>query len=148
MVRETLPPLLEIQFVPSIVKQAALIAFAMVEVAAPEMLRFATETFPEKVEVEFVPVTFTKPDAGVMATIPATAPETIPRVVGRPLHIHSNNAQLKPAAAVAVLVTTKALVASPLAASALPALKPKHPNHNKPAPKTVKGILCIGVGLF
>ena len=56
-------------------------------------------------------------------------------------------AQLNPAEAAAVLVTTKAFTAKPFAASALPALNPNQPNHNKPVPNTTKGILC-GVGIF
>src|SRR3989338_10084854 len=94
------------------------------------------------------PQTFTNPAAGVIATRPATAPVTIPNIVGLPLNFHSKSAQLKPAAAAAVLVVTKALAAKPLAPKALPALKPNQPNHNNAAPKTVKGILCNGVGLL
>ncbi len=90
---------------------------------------------------------FTYPAAGVIATNPATAPEHKPNTVGLPLCHHSINAQLKPAAAAAVLVTTNAFTARPLAAKALPALKPNHPNHNSPVPNTTKGILW-GVGTF
>src|SRR3989344_6289512 len=93
-------------------------------------------------------MTLTKPAAGVIATNPATAPVTIPNIVGLPLNFHSRKAQLKPAAAAAVFVVTKALAAKPFAAKALPALKPNQPNHNNAAPKTVKGILCNGVGLL
>ena len=39
--------------------------------------------------------------------------------------------------AVAVFVLMKALTASSLAASALPALKPNHPNQSSAAPMTV-----------
>src|SRR6187431_1665241 len=46
------------------------------------------------------------------------------------------------AAAAAVLVTMKALAARPLAATADPALKPNHPNHRRPAPRTVIGTSC------
>src|ERR1035441_8996083 len=89
------------------------------------------------------PPTFTNPDAGVMATKPATAPEQAPTTVGLPVKIHSQTAQLMAAAAVAVLVTTKALVASPPAETADPALKPNQPNHNKEAPIMINGTLCI-----
>src|ERR1019366_932764 len=89
------------------------------------------------------PPTFTKPEAGVIATKPATAPEQAPTSVGAPAKIHSQTAQLIAAAAVAVLVTTKALVARPLAATAEPALKPNQPNHNKEAPIITKGTLCM-----
>ena len=40
----------------------------------------------------------------------------------------------------------KALTASPLASSALPALKPNQPNHSSAAPMTVMGRLCGGIG--
>src|SRR2546422_5223793 len=55
---------------------------------------------------------FTNPDAGVIATSPATAPEAAPSTVGLPRMAHSVNIQPSAAAAVAVLVTTNALVAS------------------------------------
>ena len=76
----------------------------------------------------------TKPEAGVMATSPATAPEIAPRAVGLPLWIHSKIVQPMAAAAAAKCVLTKALVASGLAASALPALKPNQPTHSRHAP--------------
>ena len=41
-------------------------------------------------------------------------------------------------------VVTKALPASPLAARALPALKPNQPNQSRPAPSTANGRLCGG----
>ena len=43
-------------------------------------------------------------------------------------------------------VATNAETASPLAASALPALKPNHPNHSRPAPIKVIVRLCGGIG--
>src|SRR3990170_743822 len=84
----------------------------------------------------------TKPDAGVIATSPATAPDAAPRTVGFPLCIHSANIHAKAAAAVAVLVTTKADTASPPDVTALPALNPNHPNQRSAAPSTVMGRLC------
>src|SRR5208283_4857200 len=88
----------------------------------------------------------TKPQAGVIATSPATAPVTAPRMVGVPLCHHSMIAQVNPAAAVAVLVVTKALAAKPSAANALPALKPNQPNHKSAPPKTANGRLCGRIG--
>src|SRR3972149_435375 len=88
----------------------------------------------------------TKPEAGVMAPSPATAPEAAPRTVGLPLAIHSANIQASAAAAVAVLVTTKALVAKLPAPKALPALKPHPPAHSMEGPVTEKGRLCGGIG--
>src|SRR5213083_1826249 len=88
----------------------------------------------------------TNPDAGVIATSPATAPLAAPRTVGFPLPIHSANIHDRHAAAVAVFVATKALVASALAASALPALKPNQPTQRSAAPVSTKGMLCGGIG--
>src|SRR3990167_3162788 len=87
----------------------------------------------------------TKPDAGVIATRPATAPLAAPRTVGLPLKSQSIAIQARTAAAVAVFVTTNALVASPSAARALPALKPNQPTHSMAAPMTLKGRLCGGI---
>src|SRR5438132_11505839 len=80
------------------------------------------------------PETSTKPDAGVIATRPATAPAAMPRTLGRPRWIHETLIHVRPAIAVAVFVTTKALVARPPAASALPALNPNEPNQRRDAP--------------
>src|SRR5882672_8031178 len=88
----------------------------------------------------------TNPQPGVMATRPATAPEAMPRTVGLPRDIHSAPIHASAAAAAAVLVVRKALAASPDASSALPALKPNHPNQSSPAPMTVSGRLCGGIG--
>src|SRR5688500_9312674 len=88
----------------------------------------------------------TNPAAGVTATSPATAPDAAPSTVGFPRDIHSVNIQPSAAAAVAVLVVVKAWPASPLAASALPALNPNQPNQRSPAPITVSGRLCGGIG--
>src|SRR5512134_3571387 len=88
----------------------------------------------------------TKPEAGVMATRPATAPEAAPSTVGLPRVAHSVNIQPSAAAAAAVLVARNALAARALASSALPALKPNHPNHRSAAPMTVIGRLCGCIG--
>src|SRR5688500_16929238 len=88
----------------------------------------------------------TKPAAGVMATSPATAPEAAPSTVGLPRIIHSVNIHPSAAAAAPVLVARKADAASPLASSALPALKPNQPTHSRPAPITVMGRLCGCIG--
>src|SRR6201996_5883881 len=76
----------------------------------------------------------TNPAAGVIATSPATAPEIAPSVLARPFFIYSASLQLIAAAAVAKCVAIKALVASDLDASALPALNPNHPTHKRHAP--------------
>src|SRR5512133_2192550 len=84
----------------------------------------------------------TKPLAGVMATSPATAPEMPPSTLGLPFLIHSASTHPRVAAAAAKCVATKALVASPEAPSALPALNPNHPTHSRQAPIKLSTRLC------
>src|SRR3989338_290378 len=86
-------------------------------------------------------ITPTKPDAGVIATNPQMTPMEKPTAEGFPFLIQSTPIQLRPAAAAAKFVTTKAFAASPLAAKALPPLNPNHPNHSKAAPKITNGTL-------
>src|SRR4051812_2622506 len=88
----------------------------------------------------------TKPEAGVIATIPATAPEAAPTALVFLVCIQEMSIQVTIAAQVAVLVTTKALDARKLAPRALPALNPNQPNQRRPAPRTTKGTLCAGMG--
>src|SRR5215469_5995762 len=83
----------------------------------------------------------TNPAAGVIATSPATAPEIAPSTLGFPLRIHSAALQPIAAAAAPKCVATNALVASPPAASALPALKPNHPTQSKHAPMKLRTTL-------
>jgi hypothetical protein len=78
----------------------------------------------------------TKPAAGVIATKPTTAPVTIPNTLGL-LSFQLRNIHTSPAVAAAVLVVTRALTASPLAANELPALKPNQPTQSNPAPRTL-----------
>src|SRR5688500_8426204 len=80
-----------------------------------------------------------------MATRPPTAPVTMPRTLGL-LSRQLSSIHITAAAAAAVLVVTRALNARPLAARALPPLKPNHPIHSRPAPRTVKGILLGSSG--
>src|SRR5436309_14424674 len=87
-------------------------------------------------------VTFTYPDAGVIATRPATAPAAAPSTLGRPWWAQLTVIQVSAAIAAAVLVTTKALTASSFAAPALPALKPNQPNQSSAAPSTVIVASC------
>src|SRR5262249_12229883 len=88
----------------------------------------------------------TKPAAGVMATRPATAPEIAPKALAWPLRIHSAALQLSAAAGGAKCVAMNALVASPLEARALPALKPNHPTQSRHAPIKLSTKLCGGMG--
>src|SRR5207249_2481742 len=87
----------------------------------------------------------TKPEAGVIATSPATAPDAAPSTVGLPRLIHSVNIQPSAAAAAPVLVAVNALTASPLASSALPALKPNQPNHRSDAPVMSAGVMTANI---
>src|SRR6185503_7904144 len=89
----------------------------------------------------------TNPAAGVIATRPTTAPVTIPSTLGL-LSRQLRNIHTTAAAAAAVLVVTRAWTANPFAARALPPLKPNHPIHNRPAPRTVKGILLGSRGAY
>src|SRR3989338_7517887 len=91
-------------------------------------------------------ITPTKPDAGVIATNPQITPMEKPTSDGFPFLIQSMPIQLRPAAAAAKFVTTKALAASPLAARAEPALNPNHPNHSKAAPKITNGCFAVIYG--
>src|ERR1700724_1258568 len=87
----------------------------------------------------------TNPAAGVIATNPAPAPEIAPSALARPFLIHSAALQLTAAAAAAKCVATNALLAKGLEASALPALNPNHPTHNKHAPIKLSTRLCGGM---
>src|SRR5919199_3838693 len=84
----------------------------------------------------------TKPEAGVTPTSPATAPEMAPSTVGLPVRTHSAAVHPSVAAAAAKCVATKALVASPPAESALPALKPNQPTQSMHAPMKLRTRLC------
>src|SRR5689334_25215331 len=88
----------------------------------------------------------TNPAAGVMATNPATAPEIAPRALGLPLRSHSAAPHPSTAAAAAKCVAINALVATLPAFSALPALNPNHPTHNRHAPIKLSTTLCGGMG--
>src|SRR5215472_13916445 len=85
---------------------------------------------------------FTKPEAGVIATSPATQPEMPPSTLGLPLCSHSAITHPSAAAAAPKCVATNALLAKPEAASALPALNPNQPTHNRHAPMKLITRLC------
>jgi hypothetical protein len=61
---------------------------------------------------------------------------------------HSANIQANAAAAVAIWVTSHRHARVPLAATALPALKPNQPTHSIEAPMMVKFRLCGGIAVF
>src|SRR5918994_6030977 len=84
----------------------------------------------------------TKPAAGVTATRPTTMAVAQPTAVGLPERIMSRNVQTTSVAAGANIVVTKARPAIGLAATALPALNPNHPNHRSPDPSSTNGTLC------
>src|SRR6476660_1895980 len=88
----------------------------------------------------------TKPDAGAIATSPATHPDIAPSTLGLPVRIHSTSGHPSVAAAAPKWVATKALVAKPEAATALPALNPNQPNQSRQAPRTLSTILCGFIG--
>src|SRR5688572_7082520 len=82
------------------------------------------------------------PAAGVIATRPTTIAVAAPTAVGLPDRIRSNVVQMTSVAAGASIVVTKARLAIGPATSALPALKPNHPNQRRPAPRRTNGTLC------
>ena len=78
----------------------------------------------------------------VTAASPTTKPVEQPISVGFPLLIVSISIQDSIPAAAAVFVVIKARTAISLAAPALPALKPNHPNQSRLAPSRTNGTLC------
>src|SRR5213592_909599 len=88
----------------------------------------------------------TYPAAGVIPTSPTTAPVAAPTAVIFPVRVESRTAHVSTAAAAAAFVFTNASAASPLAASAEPALKPNQPNHKSPALMRTSGTLCGDIG--
>ena len=88
----------------------------------------------------------TKPAHGVIATSPATRPDAAPSVVAWPVRRRSTISQPSIAAAAAMCVFTSAWAAMPSPLSAEPALKPNQPNHRMPAPMSVNGSACGGIG--
>src|SRR5688572_3349407 len=87
-----------------------------------------------------------KPAAGVTATRPTTIAVAQPTADGLPERIRSRTVQTTSVAAGANIVVTKARPAIGLAARALPALKPNHPNQSSPAPSSTVGTLCGSIG--
>src|SRR5215831_10827331 len=106
----------------------------------------AYEMIETPMPIAIAPTGETLPHAGVIATRPATAAVAAPSAVGLPLRIHSMATQVITAVEVAVLVFRNASDASPLAESALPALKPNQPTQSRPAPIRHSGRLCGGIG--
>src|SRR5690606_2410610 len=96
----------------------------------------AKQTNPADRPMTIAPAGPTKPEAGVMVPRPATMPVTIPNTEGLPNLRHSISIQANEPAAAERWVTNMAMAASPLAANALPALKPNQPTHSIPAPVT------------
>jgi hypothetical protein len=72
-----------------------------------------------------------------MVPNPDTMPVTMPSTLGLRNRSHSIVIHASEAAAALICVTSMAMPAAPLAATALPALKPNQPTHNMPAPATV-----------
>ena len=68
-------------------------------------------------------------------------PVAAPTAVALRLRERSSSVHTTSVAAGASIVFTKARLAMPFAASALPALKPNQPNHSRPAPSSTNGTL-------
>ena len=79
-----------------------------------------------------------------MVPSPATMPVTAPRALGFPYRAHSIIIHVNAPAAAEIWVTVSAMAASPLAARALPPLKPNQPTHSIAAPAMVSVMLCGG----
>src|SRR6188472_4160817 len=82
------------------------------------------------------------PATGVIATRPTTMAVAAPTPVGFQVRITSSSVHTTKVAAGASIVATNARPAIGLAASALPALNPNHPNQSRPAPSSTNGTLC------
>src|SRR6185295_19056577 len=76
------------------------------------------------------------------------AADAAPRTLALPRDMYSARHHESVAAAAARCVTTNAEVASPPDVSALPPLKPNHPNQSMPAPSTVSVRLFGRIGSF
>src|SRR5687767_10000727 len=83
-----------------------------------------------------------KPAAGVMATRPTTIAVAAPTAVDLPRRTQSRRVQTTSVPAGASIVVTNARPAIGLAARALPALNPNHPNQRRPDPSRTSGTLC------
>src|SRR5215510_7267499 len=103
---------------------------------------------PAPAPIITAPVGATYPQAGVITTSPATAPEQKPSTLGFPRSAYSSMAQVNEATAVASVVVVNAFAAMPSGASALPALKPYQPTHNKPVPTMQSTMLCGAIISF
>ena len=88
----------------------------------------------------------TVPEAGVMAASPAMAPVAKPSALGLPFLIHSIKIHVSAATLGEIWVTTTAIAACPLAAKALPPLKPNHPTQSMAVPTRFMVMLCGGMG--
>lgn len=64
-----------------------------------------------------------------------------PTAVTRPVRARSRSIHATSVAAGASIVFTNANAAIAFDASAFPPLNPNHPNHSRPAPRSVKGTL-------
>src|SRR3954462_1842371 len=84
----------------------------------------------------------TYPAAGVTVARPATAPVIAPVILGRCSRHQERKSHATMPTAAAVFVLTKAAAATPLAARALPPLKPNQPNQSRPVPSATKATLC------
>ncbi len=81
-----------------------------------------------------------------MAARPAIAPVAKPSTLGLPFLNHSMAIQVSAATLGEIWVTTTAMAAWPLAARALPPLKPNQPTHSMAVPMRFMVILCGGIG--
>src|SRR4030095_3084857 len=94
-------------------------------------------------------LTETYPAAGVIVASPATAPVSKPTNFGFFSIHHATSSQTIAANDAATSVFKNACAVTESTANSLPALNPYHPNHNKPVPSAISGMLCNpGSGTF
>ncbi len=122
-------------------RESSIFKVRLIKLVAPKQI------IPALIPIMIAPIGPTKPEAGVILPKPATMPVTMPNTLGLPYLIHSKNIQVSEARAALMCVTRMAMPASPLAASALPPLKPNQPTQSMPAPVTVMVRLCGGKGV-
>ena len=80
-----------------------------------------------------------------MVPRPATMPVTAPKAEALPWFRRSSSIHVAAPAAAEMCVTSMAMPAAPLAANALPPLKPNQPTQSMPAPIIDSVILCGGM---
>src|SRR5262245_11249082 len=96
---------------------------------------------PARMPISAAELGDTKPAAGVIVARPATEPVRSPTNLGFLAFAHSTRSQVIPANEAATSVLRKADAVMWSTRSSEPALKPYHPNHRRPVPRAMRGML-------